>query len=288
MKRVACPFCNQDVVLRSVFFEHAKPFCQACGWNLSAARAGLPQLENNVVAFGVLFTLCTLGSLAVFFAAKSAGTFLVEPAFGFLFFICAWIYWHEKRAIEDAVRSGRIDPRQAGSTPLPSLPTQKIQALAKPRRITLRPAGVLLAAFLLLAILATGVVLAFLLQNLRGMKSPANSSGLLPVFCLLAVISVALAVAAVKERRRAAILRDGEVAQARIISQQTVRRGRATCSDVVYEFRSPSGQLIRKTARDRTWTVYEDMFVPVFFPLGKAEDSIALFSTYCRLRDLDS
>ena len=79
------------------------------------------------------------------------------------------------------------------------------------------------------------------------------------------------------------MLRDGELAFARVTSQQTVQQGKISYSRIDYEFKTSSGRLIRNSAKDLSQTVFEEMTIPVFYdPLDPARN-LTPGATYLRV-----
>jgi hypothetical protein len=95
----------------------------------------------------------------------------------------------------------------------------------------------------------------------------ADPLELYPLSPLLAVLDVrvgATVLAFPKEAGKLALLRDGEVANARVITQQVIGRGKHSYNQITYEFQVPGGPLIRKTERDHAREVFKGMPIPVF------------------------
>ncbi len=92
----------------------------------------------------------------------------------------------------------------------------------------------------------------------------------------MVVLAVAMVIAFRKEFKKLALLRDGGVASARVIAQEVIARGKHSYNQITYEFHMPGGPLIRKTERDHTNDIFEDMQIPVFYDPACPENCAVL------------
>lgn len=91
----------------------------------------------------------------------------------------------------------------------------------------------------------------------------------------------------IKEKRSLPLLREGEVASGRVLAQRSIQQRKKNYSEIDYEFRTDNGQVIRNSEKDLTRKVFEDMTVPLFYPLEPSK-CVALCASYCKLPDADS
>jgi hypothetical protein len=94
---------------------------------------------------------------------------------------------------------------------------------------------------------------------------------------------VVLLVPYFREKHNLPLLRDGELAFARVVGQQTVQQGKTSYSRIDYEFQTNTGQLIRNSARDLTSAVFEDMTVPVFYDPLDPSKNVTPCATYFKV-----
>jgi hypothetical protein len=99
------------------------------------------------------------------------------------------------------------------------------------------------------------------------------------------VIGIVLAVPYLQEKRNIPLLRDGELAFARIVAQQTVSQGKTSYSRIDYEFNTNTGQQIRGSCRDLTRSVFEDMTIPIFYDPLDSSKNVPLCATYLKTVD---
>jgi hypothetical protein len=86
-----------------------------------------------------------------------------------------------------------------------------------------------------------------------------------------------------RDKRNLPLLRDGELAFARVVSQRTVQQGKSSYSSIDYEFKTSSGLQIRSTARDLTNSVFEDMTIPAFYDPLNPGKNVTLCATYLKV-----
>jgi uncharacterized protein (DUF983 family) len=284
MPTFACPRCGSPVSLRRAFNIGNKPFCSCCGWNLERAEAALTAKS----AFATFFPLA-IAALVFFFlvftTAKSSNNpalFLVPVLFLAIGLIPIVGYYSAKKAI--AVAKFSVNPDLALAQPSLDPALQLLQSQPRPRRVSIRFQGSL---FLPLAVLTfIGMVMFITVSNPSHSPSSKGNNGFAPFFPLLfmgAFLVIAFVVPVFRETRNRPLLRDGELAFARVVSQRTVQQGKSSHSSIDYEFKTNSGLQIRSTARDLTNSVFEDMTIPVFFNPGNPDKNITLCATYLKV-----
>lgn len=108
---------------------------------------------------------------------------------------------------------------------------------------------------------------------------------LAPLFTVLTILVGVMAITFRKEAKKLALLRDGDVASARVITQEVIARGKHSYNQITYEFQVPGRPLIRKAERDHTKQIFEDVQIPVFYNSAFPDDCVVLCRTYYSLRD---
>lgn len=273
MTSITCPRCGSPVPLRRFFTAANKPFCTRCGWNLDRAEAALAG-KNTLVKF---LPLGIAGiALFAFFASSRAHApfFVMIPAFFSLFLLVPlWSYYSLRKEVAAAKMTA--NPGLASAQPPLDPSLQMLQSLPRPRRVRLRLKGTITAvAFVLFTFVGINAVV--LLGIGRRDSSPGKDGFvvLLPFLFMILVFVAAFAVPLVRDKRNVPLLRDGELAFGRVISQQTVQQGKASYSRIDYEFQTNAGQQVRNSVRDFTSAVFEDMTVPVFYdPLDPSKNT---------------
>lgn len=282
MKSLACPRCGSPVVVHQFLNFAGKPFCGRCGWNLDRA-------ETALAAKGSALKLLLVGigaiGLVTVFAASRANTpaiFLIPGLFAVVALAPLWSNYSARRAI--AAAKGTANPSLAlGQPPLaPAL--QMLQTIPRPRKVRFRFGGSFAAVAIAIALIAVANAVVF--ANLR--RGPEGVRGLglaplLPVLFVGLVFAVAIIVPLVREKRNLPLLRDGELAIGRVVSQQTVRQGKASYSRIEYEFQTNTGQQMNGSCRDLTNSVFEDMTIPVFYDPLNSSKNITPCTTYFRV-----
>ena len=273
MASVICPFCGAAVRLhRSVYswqkpYSLPKPFCTNCGWNLCRAQSELASSKANLRLLKILFIVTLMVFAMIWVWHSELFALLPVPlVIALVFALFAHDYHQRKRAIDDLLSIGKTDPSAAGRVPLPSSLVQKIQALHRPRRAVLRPAGWIGGLFVAVALVGFGLIAALAATIASSATPDREAWPLLAAFTSVVAILVGLLVfTAVKERRKLPLLRDGEVATGRVVEQQIIHRGHQIDNQITYEFSPPGSALIRKTERDHAKKTFEDMLIPVFY-----------------------
>jgi hypothetical protein len=276
---ITCPHCGAQVPQRMNF----KPFCMRCGWNLHRAELALAGKVSatKMLPIGIA-VLLLLASFAMMRPASMA-FFLIPLIFLSVLAIPAYSYFSTRKAIETA-RSTMI-PSSALAQPPPDAALQQLQVLPRPRRVQFKIPKAILTVVALSALLMLGglYLIAHPMQNVnaRGkVKTSGNPSGILVVPVVFAVLVV---IPYFRDKKKAVLMRDGELALAKVTYQENMSQGKSSYSRIGYEFKTISGQLIQDQAKDLTWTVYEDMTIPVFYDAQNPSNNVTPCSTYLKI-----
>jgi hypothetical protein len=282
MSSITCPVCGAPVSLHQLFDRENKPFCTGCGWNVDRAEAALNS-RKNMLKFGVL-ALAAVAFVAVYVARRSHENtiFLLPAAFVLLGSLPLWHYLSARRRIA-AVKSLGF-PNIAATRSADESTLQLLTSVPRPRRVRVKFAGTLGLTLVLVSLILICVV-PLMLSTWHEYPRDSKNSPLLSLFFLIAVVAALVVPYLLCERRNWPLLRDGEVALGRVLSQQTVHQGRITYSQIQFEFRTNSGQLLRNSQKDLTEKVFEDMSIPVFYDALDTSKNIALCATYLRIPD---
>lgn len=290
MARVICPFCSTEINHSQFWATANKPFCSNCGWNLKKAQHDLQERWKTARNLLIVSGIAVVVTAALAIGKNDFPGFLPLPVFvGVISFGYFWEYRGTKRALNQAMLAGKTDPVASGRTPLLPAYVQRIQTLSRPRRVKLTPTG---RVSLLLFIMCLGIVASFIYvvaDNARG--GAFDWKSLWPILPLLAIIVVLVSFMIFeyrKERKKLSLLREGEVAVARIVEQRVIQRGKQSYNEITFEFHLPGGPLIRKTERDHNKLYFEDMLVPVFYEPASPNDCTALCATYYRFPDAEN
>ena len=289
MPRVICPFCNNEVVLHRFQQTANKPFCANCGWNVSRAQSELAKRTNTVKLFAAAFLLSVAALIVLAIRQRGVPEFFPLPLLmGVIAFAYAWNCWGTKRALSEALLAGKSDPVSPGHVLMPPLFLQTVRAVPRPRRIALRLIAKLSVFFFAVVMVVPGVIVYLVVESLMaGPLAMKELYPLAPLFGILVILVGAMVLAFRNEARKLALLRDGEVAGARVLTQRVIARGKHSYNEINYEFQVPRGALIRKTERDHTRQIFEEMEIPVFYDSASPEKCVALCATYYRLRDAE-
>jgi uncharacterized protein (DUF983 family) len=279
MPTFPCPRCGSPVSLRRFLDIANKPFC-SCGWNLARADQALA-----AKAAFVKFIPLGIAAMLLFFIFANARTnapsmFLVPGIFLLIALLPIASYYSSKKAL--AAAKFTVNPGLALAQPPLDPALQVLQSVARPRRVRFRfvgAAGVSVVAILAL-MSAAGTFIA------TSGRSPGNKSDFtmfFPFFFMFVIILVLVVIPLAREKRNRPLLRDGELAFARVVSQSTVQQGKSSYSSIDYEFKTNSGLQIRSTARDLTNSVFEDMTIPVFYDPTNPDKNITPCATYLKI-----
>ena len=289
MSGITCPRCGAPVALRRFFNPASKPFCTRCGWNLDRVETTLQ--AKSAVAKLVPLGIIAVGLLFAFMAAERSGSryFFVLPAmlvFSLIGLIPLWGYNSTRKAI--AAAKFTVNPDLAQSQPPPDASLQMLQSLPRPRRVRLRFPG----AFAVFAVMGLGLlIIAMTAASWRGRGASRHSDSLaflFPFAFIVLLLALVVVVVVSRERRNLPLLRDGELAFARVTSQRIVPQGKSSYSEICFEFRTNAGEVIKACQKDVTGKVFEDMTIPVFYDPLKPSNCAALCSTYYRFVDAAS
>ena len=80
----------------------------------------------------------------------------------------------------------------------------------------------------------------------------------------------------------------GQFVAVRVVERRVIHRGKQTYNQITYEFQEPHGPLVRKTERDHSRLIFEDMLIPVFYNPTRPSECVALCATYYRLPDAEN
>lgn len=289
MASVICPFCGAEVQLHISVYSWQKPLCTNCGWNLRWAQSELANSNANLRLLKILFIVAVVVfAMICGWHSELLGLMPVPLLITLVFAVFAYDYQRRKRAIGEILAAGKTDPCAAGRVPLPSSLVPKILALHRPRRAVLRPAGWIGVLFVAVALAVSGFVAALSATIARSVAPDREAWPLLAVFtCIVAILVGVMVFTAIKERRKLPLLQDGEVATGRVVEQQVIHRGHQVDNQITYEFLPKGNPLIRKTERDHTRKIFEDMLIPVFYDPVSPKNCTALCATYYRLPDAE-
>ena len=146
---------------------------------------------------------------------------------------------------------------------------QQLQSLPRPRRVRFRfPSSLVIILAVTLLLGFGGLYIAT--SATPNTRAHSNPSGILVVPIVFAVLFV---IPFFRDKRNLPLMRDGALALGRVTYQQNIVQGRSSYSRIGYEFKTSSGQLIQDQAKDLTYSVFEDMTIPVFYdPLNPAKN----------------
>ena len=279
MRTILCPRCGAPIAIYRAFRPTVKPFCSRCGWNLQRAEAAMGRTGTATRIVPI-----ALAGLALFFLiflafshAPSLLNFLVPAAFCAIILIPLWSYYSARKQLDAAKPS--VNPDLAMAQPFIDPALQRLQSLPRPRRVRLRVPASLLIILLFLVLLPVGVI--FLkTHHPAAARGHVNSSGFLAVPIIFVVLIV---VPYFRDKISAPLLRDGELALARVTYQENIQVGKSSYSRIAYEFKTSSGQLIQERAKDLTYSIYEDMTIPVFYDPADPSKNVTPCATYLRV-----
>jgi hypothetical protein len=240
----------------------------------------------------ILFAILLVATIASFAVAFKSGSFLnlftVPLLMGLFVFGYFWSYRSTKLALADAAQAINPDTPPAQRVPVPSAFLQRVQALPRPRRVRLRFIYVPVILLLFFAVFLAGAIVMLATESWRAFLQSDQFWILLMLLGLLPVIAFVIINGFFEELKKRSIMRNGEVTAAKIVAQKTIDWGRHSYSNITYEFHAPGGPLIRKTERDDSKLIYEDMLIPVFYQAGHPNNCFAVSSTCFRLPDAEN
>ena len=283
MRTITCPRCGSPIALRAFFSNLAgKPFCARCGWNLQKAEASLAG-KSALVKFLPLGVV----AMIVFFIFINAQThapamFLIPGIFLLVVLIPLFGYYSAQKAIAAAKLT--VNPDLALSQPPLDPQLQILQSIPRPRRVKYRLGGNFAAVVIAFAAIGLLNAIVFIAISRAPLHSGKDSfAPFIPLFFVVIVFAGVLLIPFFRDKRNIPLLRDGELAFARVTSQRTVQQGKASYSSIDYEFKTSSGLQIRSTSRDLTNSVFEDMTIPVFYDPLNPDKNITPCSTYLKV-----
>ncbi|HKI11032.1 MAG TPA: hypothetical protein VKA02_02880 [Candidatus Acidoferrum sp.] len=293
MTYITCPLCGSPIQQRG-FFGQGKPFCAHCGWNLERAESSLKEKSRVPLFIFVAFAIMAIG---LFWVSSSAGrgkppvtALPILAVFALAGGLPLWSYLSTKRAIALAQATPSTKGMQA--QPIPDAFLQRIQSLPRPRRVRFRfpgaSAGIVAGALAMLF----GIMF-FATARVKPPVGPRDATPvpyvlfLAPITFVFLVVGIVSVPALLKAKRNRPLFQDGEVAAARVLAQRTVAQGKASYSQIDYEFRASDGQTIRNSERDLSRKVFEDMLIPVFYDPREPSRCAALCASYSKLPDAE-
>lgn len=277
MRTILCPRCGAPIATYRAFRPTIKPFCSRCGWNLQRAEATIARTGSTM-----MFIPIAIAALALLIAFATARTvspigILVPLAVGAILLIPSWSYCSARKQLDAAKSSA--NPALAMGQPFVDPSLQRLQALPRPRRVRFRAPTSLLIILLFLVLLPIGVV--YLMTHhpasARGHVHPSGFLAMPIIFVVLIVVPY------FRDKRNQPLLRDGELSLGRVTYQENIQVGKSSYSRIAYEFKTPSGQLIQDRAKDLTYSVYEDMTIPVFYDPANPSKNVTPCATYLRI-----
>lgn len=277
MRTITCPRCGSSIAIYRAFRPTIKPFCARCGWNLQRAEVAVAG-QNAATKFAPLAigALAVIGAFALARTSSPVGV-VVPLLVGGVMLIPAWSYFSTRNEI--AAAKSTVNPSLATAQPYVDPSLQQLQALPRPRRVRFRiPNGLVVVLMIAGLIMAFGLYLAA--GAARNGRAHVNGSGLLAIPIIFVFL---LVVPYFRDKRNRPLLRDGELALGRVTYQQSVQAGKSSYSRIGYEFTTNSGQLIQDQAKDLTYSVYEDMTIPVFYDPTNPARNVTPCATYLQV-----
>jgi uncharacterized protein (DUF983 family) len=279
MRTILCPRCGAPIATYRAFRPTIKPFCSRCGWNLQRAEAAISRTATPArivpIAIGALALAFTL--FLAFSRAPSFLSLLVPLSVCAIVLIPLWSYYSAQKQIAAAKFS--VNPDLALAQPFVDPSLQRFQSLPRPRRVRFRVPKALFVILLFLFLLPVGV-LYLMTHHPAAARGQVNPSGFLAVPIIFVVLIV---VPYFRDKHNVPLLRDGELALARVTYQENIQVGKSSYSRIAYEFKTSSGQLIQDRAKDLTYSVYEDMTIPVFYDPANPSKNVTPCATYLRI-----
>lgn len=293
MTYITCPLCGSPIKQRG-FFGQGKPFCVQCGWNLERAESSLREKSRVPLFIFLAFAILAVG--LVWVTSNAHGGIQPVPSLAILaVFALAgglplWGYYSAKRAI--SLAKAALSLQGAQTQPIPDAFLQGIQSLPRPRRVRFRLPEAGLAVIVLAPVILSGILF-FATARVGPLAGHGDATPvpyeifLAPIVFVVLVVGIVIIPALLKAKRNRPLFQDGEVAAARVLAQRTVAQGKASYSQIDYEFRASDGQTIRNSERDLSRKVFEDMLIPVFYDPREPSRCAALCASYSKLPDAE-
>ena len=278
-----CPYVHDHLpALRRALTPDTKPFCARCGWNLQRAELAVAG-KSAATTIGPLAIGLFAIIIAVLVAQKNPPVASLLPVLvGAILLIPFWSRFSMRKAV--AAAKFTVNPSLASAQPFVDPALQQMQSLPRPRRVRFRTPGALKAVLALTLILGFGGL--WFATNFKpaprtpNVRVRSNPSGLVVVPIVFVVL---LVVPYFREKRNLPLMRDGELALGRVTYQQNVQQGKSNYSRIGYEFKTSSGQLIQDQAKDLTYSVFEDMTIPVFYDPTNPAKNVTPCATYLQV-----
>jgi hypothetical protein len=268
--------------MRQFFARSNKPFCGRCGWNVERAEVALNDTKAMLKFIGL--GVAGVALFAAFGALRSHDTELLwfPAVFVLIAVVPLWNYISARGAIA-AAKSTAVPDLAQTILPIHSS-IQLLLSLPRPRRVRVGLTGTLglitlLSAVILLCLLSM-VPFAWHDSPVASRNSP-----LIPLLFVAFVVSAWVVPAIFREKRNWSLLRDGDVALARVFAQSRAQRGRTTYSKIEFEFQTSSGQIIRNSQKDLTEKVFEEMPIPVYYDPLDPSKNIAVCASYLKIQE---
>ena len=236
-----------------------------------STAATIVALVIAAVAMIASFSIGWVSSPWIFLIALIFAAIMLLPFFQFV---------SARKALNTA--SATANPNLALAQPPLDPYLQQLQIVARPRRVRFRfPMAIVI---MLLFVVLVGFLAYYFPQHATRPSRNAHGVTITSPFLVVLVFIVILAgVPFVRDRRRLPLMRDGELALGKVIYQENVSRGKSSYSRIGYEFRTNSGQLIQDQAKDLTFSVYEDMSIPLFYDPANPSKNVTPCATYLRV-----
>lgn len=255
-----------------------KPFCARCGWNLERAQIAAERGSAAWVGAASIAALGLFVAVAALAAMKSAPAVVIVPlVLCAIVFIPFWGALSGGKAIAAAKVS--VNPALALTQPPLDLELQQLQAMPRPRRVRFRiPSSIVTVSFVAVLLAFGGLYVAtHAAPNARRHSNPAGIIVVPIVFVVLLVVPY------FRDKRKVPLMRDGELALGRVTYQENISAGKSSYSRIGYEFKTSSGQLIQDQAKDLSYSVFEDMTIPVFYEANNPGMNITPCATYLQV-----
>ena len=283
MAKILCPLCGSPVSRRQFFERSNKPFCTRCGWNIDRAEKALREGRSMLVIFALAVAAITL--FVTLTSPRNPELLVIPILFGLVALAPFWNYFSTRRMIA-AARSSATPGFAIADRPIESA-LQRLQMMPRPRHVRLTWTG-RIAVVVLASVFVFGTLLLAVIFTWNGYPHDSRNSPLIPLLFILFFASIIVIPVVLREQRNWQLLRDGEIALARVSSQTIVQLGKTTRSQIDFEFRTNQGALVRNSQKDLTGNVFEDMTIPVFYDPRDASQNVALCATYLRIQDSSS
>jgi uncharacterized protein (DUF983 family) len=276
MKTITCPKCGEPVPIYRAF-RSIKPFCGRCGWNLQRAEAdAASQSTAATIVPLVIAAAAIIASFSIGWA-YSPWYFLIALIFAVVMLLPFFQFVSARKALNTA--STTANPNLALAQPPLDPYLQQLQIVARPRRVRFRfPVATVI---MLLFVVLVGFLAYYFPQHATRPSRGVTIAS--PFFVVLVFVVILAVVPFFRDQRNLPLMRDGELALGKVTYQQNVSQGKSSYSRIGYEFKTNSGQLIQDQAKDLTFSVYEDMTIPVFYDPANPAKHVTPCATYLQV-----